>query len=218
MDLLEVDNINLYFDGKSILNSIYVKAEIGKVTSLLGQNGSGKTSLLRIIFGELSPNSKSIRIDKKPITSKLYKKGWIKYLPQFSIFPSALSLQKSFNAFQVSLDEFISDFPSFAKKENFRFLEFSGGEKRLIETYIVLKSDAKIVLLDEPFSHLAPLYVSKIKEIITLQKQYKIILITDHFFKDILDISDTTYLLKEGWCKLIQKPTDLIFYKYTNAL
>ena len=55
----------------------------------------------------------------------------------------------------------------------------------MIETYIILKSKVKITLLDEPFSHLAPLYVQKIKALIEIEKQHKIIIITDHLYKDI---------------------------------
>ena len=94
----------------------------------------------------------------------LYKKGFIKYLPQFHIIPQNLSLQSGFHFFNASLKDFLIDFPNFKSKEELHnFNEFSGGERRLIETYIILKSDAEIVLLDEPFSHLAPLYIEKLK-------------------------------------------------------
>ena len=51
---------------------------------------------------------------------------------------------------------------------------FSGGERRLIETYIILKSKANIILLDEPFSHISPLYIEKIKKIINSEKKRKL--------------------------------------------
>lgn len=218
MNILEIDNIELNFDSKSILKAIYLKAEKGKVTGILGRNGSGKTSLLRIIFGELIPNNKLIRIDKKPILEPLYKKGCIKYLTQFSIMPNSLSLKKGFSFFNVSLDSFLEDFPNFVELKNNSFFEFSGGERRLIETYIFIKSEAKIVLLDEPFSHLAHLYIEKIKELIEIEKKNKIFIITDHLYKDILNISDDVYLLKEGWIKFITNHEDLIFHNYTHSI
>lgn len=218
MTVLEIDNVELNFDNKSILNAIYFKADKGKVTGILGSNGCGKTSLLRIIFGELIPNNKLIRVDKKPIIKPLYQKGFIKYLPQFSILPNSFSLKKGFDSFHVSLDSFLNDFPIFKNLKENRFSQFSGGERRLIETYIFIKSDAEIILLDEPFSHLAPLYIEKIKEIIQIEKENKIIIITDHLYKEILTISDEIYLLKNGWSRLIKNPEELIFYNYTNSL
>ena len=218
MKLLEIDNIELNFGIHEVLKAIYFKAEKGKVTGILGSNGSGKTSLLRIIFGELNPNNKLIHLDKKPFMTPLYKTGFIKYLPQFHIIPKAITLENAFNYFDVSLDDFLIDFPDYNSQKKNRFSSFSGGEKRLIETYIILKFDAKITLLDEPFSHLAPLYVQKIKSLIEIEKQHKIIIITDHLYKDILDVSDDIYLLKNGWSKLIKSYDELIHHKYINSL
>ncbi|WP_299669437.1 ABC transporter ATP-binding protein [uncultured Polaribacter sp.] len=218
MRVLEIDNVELNFGAKSILNSIYFKAEKGKITGILGNNGSGKTSLLRIIFGELKPNNKLIRIDKKPIRTPLYKKGFIKYLPQFHIIPNSFSLKKGFYHFNLLLTDFLKEFPDFESKKDHLFKEFSGGERRLIETYVIVKSDAKIILLDEPFSHLAPLYVEKIKELIQIEKKNKIFIITDHLYKDILKISDDIYLLKDGWNKLIQNHEEILFHKYANSI
>lgn len=218
MDYLEIDNIELNYNSKQVLNAVYFKAPKGKITGILGRNGCGKTSLLRIIFGELKPTNKLIRIDSKPILKPLYQKGFIKYLPQFNITPEYLSLKETCTFFNISLNSLFTDFPFLKSKENLSFHEFSGGEQRLIETYIVLKSNAKIILLDEPFSHLAPLYIEKIKEILEQEKRDKIIIITDHLYKDIIDISDSLYLLKDGWSRLLKSPKELIQYKYINTL
>ena len=88
----------------------------------------------------------------------------------------------------------------------------------MIETYIILKSNAKITMLDEPFSHLAPLYIKKIKALIEIEKRNKIIIITDHLYRDILDVSDDIYLLKDGWSRMIKSHDELIHHKYINSL
>jgi len=218
MNCLEIDNVELNYGIVAVLKAIYFKAEKGKVTGILGSNGSGKTSLLRILFGELKPHNKLIRIDSKPVLTPLYKKRFIKYLPQFHIIPEKLSLENAFNYFESSLSDFLIDFPNFTGQENVRFSKFSGGERRLIETYIILKSNAKIILLDEPFSHLAPLYIQKLKKLIKIEKKNKIIIITDHLYNHILDVSDDTYVLKDGWSRIIKSPDELIHHKYINTL
>ncbi|CAL2102026.1 ABC transporter ATP-binding protein [Tenacibaculum sp. 190130A14a] len=218
MDILEIDNVELNFGSKEILRAIYLKAQKGKITGILGRNGCGKTSLLRIIFGELQPKSKLIRLNSKPLLSPLYKKGIVKYLPQFNIIPKEFSLKKGFYFFNVSLTDFFIDFPNFKNQEDLCFGEFSGGERRLIETYIMLVSSAEIVLLDEPFSHLAPLHIQKLKEIFEREKQHKTIIITDHLYKEIIEISDTLYLIKDGWSKLVSSPKELIRHQYINTL
>ena len=216
--ILEIDNVELNFGINEVLKAIYFKAEKGKVTGVLGSNGSGKTSLLRIIFGELKPNNKLIRLDKRPFMTPLYKTGFIKYLPQFHIIPKTITLENAFNYFDASINDFLVDFPNYESQKKNRFLSFSGGEKRLIETYIILKSNAKITMLDEPFSHLAPLYIKKIKALIEIEKRNKIIIITDHLYRDILDVSDDIYLLKDGWRRMIKSHDELIHHKYINSL
>ena len=86
----------------------------------------------------------------------------------------------------------------------------------ILKLYFKLKSDKKIILLDEPFSHLAPLYIEKIKAIIAVEKHSKAIIITDHMYRHIVDISDNIYLIKDGHTKLIKDVKELEFYKYLS--
>ena len=72
--ILEVDNIELNFDQTSILQGIYLKAETQKVTCILGRNGCGKSSLLKIIFGSLKAKYSLVRLNKNPITAVLGKR------------------------------------------------------------------------------------------------------------------------------------------------
>ncbi len=69
--IFELDNVELYFKNKRILNGIYLKAETGKVTAILGRNGCGKSSLLNIAFGNLKPKYMLIRVDNKPLKTTL---------------------------------------------------------------------------------------------------------------------------------------------------
>ncbi len=214
--ILEIDNIELYFKEKRILYGIYLKAETGKVTGILGSNGSGKSCLLNIIFGNLRPKYKLIRIDNKPITKPLFQTKLATYLPQHNFIPKGLKLKMVFDLFKVSWSDFINDFDAFSIYMNSKFNTLSGGERRLIETYIILKRDSNIVLLDEPFSHLAPLHIEKIKAIISEEKQNKAILITDHMYRQIVDVSDAIYFLKGGHSKRINDLKALEDYKYLS--
>lgn len=218
MKKLEIDNIELNYGTKNILQGIYFKAEAGKITGILGSNGCGKTSLLRILFGELKPKSKLIRIDSKPILRPLYAKGVVKYLPQFHYIPKGLSLKNIFYFNDIDYNVFIDSFPDFKDKRNLKFGQLSGGEKRLIEVYTTIKSPSKILLLDEPFSYLAPVYSEALKQEVLKSKEDKFIIITDHHYKKILDISDDLYLIKDGWSKLITSHDQLVQYNYLYSL
>jgi len=215
--IFEIDNVELYFAEKQILNGIYLKAETGKITGILGANGCGKSSLLNIFFGSLQPRHKLIRIDKKPYLKPLFKYGVVNYLPQQNFIPAKIKIEKVFQLFNIQWKEFIRAFPEFKEYKNQHTRNLSGGQQRLIEIYICLKSKAKLSLLDEPFSHLSPLYVERIKDLLQKLKAEKAIIITDHMYRHILDTSDDLYLLKNGSTKLISKTSELEDYNYLRT-
>ena len=215
--ILEIDSVELYFANKRILNGIYLKAEKGKVTGVLGRNGEGKSSLLRVIFGDLIPKYKLIRLDGKPILKPLYKTNLIAYLPQHQLTPNTIKIKTLFKFLKIDWLVFIEHFESFAAYQNNKMNALSGGERRVLEIYLILKSDKPIILLDEPFSHIAPIYIEKIKELINAEKKTKSIILTDHFYKDVIDSSDELYLLKNGCTHLIDKVEELEDYQYLSA-
>ena len=214
--IFELDNVELYFKNKRILNGIYLKAETGKVTGILGSNGCGKSCLLNIAFGILKPKYKLVRWDNTPVLKPLYLTKRVKYLPQYNFIPNAMKLSKALKLYGIEWSLFASDFESFDIYKNYRFRSLSGGERRLIEAYIILKSESDLVLLDEPFSHLSPLHIETLKSIIETEKTSKAIIITDHMYRHIIDVSDTIYLLKNGSTKLIQNLNELEDYKYLS--
>lgn len=207
---LELDNIELSFDARKILSGIYLHGETGKVTGILGRNGCGKTSLLRILFGSLNPKYGNIRLNGVHQKKKLFKTSKAAYLPQHKLLPNSLSLGEAFTIFQVNWKGFIDLFPSFAPCQKEYIKHLSSGELRLLETYLILNSKKEVILLDEPFSFIAPLYIETIKTIINQKKKESVILVTDHFYEDILEISDTLYFLKDGYSKLITSREELI--------
>ncbi|WP_240964223.1 ATP-binding cassette domain-containing protein [Flavivirga algicola] len=170
----EIDNIELYFKEKRILNGIYLKAETGKVTGILGSNGCGKSCLLNIVFGSLKPKYSLIRIDNKPILKPLYQTKLVTYLPQQNFIPNRMIIKTAFKIFRVDWDIFANTFESLAPYKNFHFNKLSGGERRIIEIYLILKCSGKIALLDEPFSHISPLYIESIKALIEEENEKKL--------------------------------------------
>ncbi|MFH6602067.1 ATP-binding cassette domain-containing protein [Maribacter algicola] len=215
--ILEADNIELNFEGRRILNGIYLKAEIGKVTGILGRNGSGKTCLLRIIFGDLMAKYKNIRIDGQYQSGHLFRTHTTSYLPQHQLLPGDLQIEKAFSWFNVSWQTFTALFETFKTYSNTRVNELSSGEIRIIETYLILMTDKKIILLDEPFSFIAPIYIEKFKQLISAIKKNALIIITDHFYRDILEVSDNVYFLKNGNSKPIRSKKDLESEGYLNS-
>lgn len=216
--MLKVDSIEISYNGRKILQGIYLDCGPNEIVGLLGRNGCGKSSLLKVIFGTLETTFKYISIDDKVI-DKGYQNNKIAYLPQQHYLPANTSISKlakmlvdplSWNEF--SEHEIYQKY--FQKKPN----ELSGGEIRQLETLMILYSKANYILLDEPFIHLSPIQAEEFKEIIRKRSQVKGIIVTDHQYQNILAISDKIILLKDGCTKPIKNAEDLIIYGYINHL
>ena len=214
--IVEVDNIELNFGGTQILYGVYVRTEKGKVTGILGRNGSGKTCLLRIIFGSLRPTHKNIRINGAYQKKNLFQTNRVAYLPQHPLLPKTIKLLTAFDLFNANWKEFVSIFNSFQIYGNKRANQLSTGELRVVETYLTLFSEKEIILLDEPFSFIAPVYVEKFKKLIQKRKEHAAIIVTDHFYRDIMEISGSIFLLKNGYSKMIKTKEDLEDEGYVN--
>ncbi|MDO6429832.1 ATP-binding cassette domain-containing protein [Flavitalea sp. BT771] len=206
---LTADSIQLEFGLRPILSDIYIQCRTGRITGLLGRNGQGKTCLMRAIYGDLACSSRSVRFDDTAVLQPYTRPDLVRYLPQFNFIPGSLTLKRVFNDFNLELRELGDIFPEFRPSCASRIRDLSGGERRLINIYVITRSPSQFVLLDEPFSHLSPLQIEKVKALLTVERQNKGILITDHLYQDILEISDKLYMLLDGRTQLAKGTEDL---------
>lgn len=203
-NILEIDSVILEFGNKRILQNVYLKIETGSITGLLGRNGSGKTCLMNIIYGKLIPAEKSVRLNNKYIPRKHFSKEILTYLPQFNFIPKSLTIERIFKDYKIDFSSFLIYFPEFKKYYKSKIKLLSGGEQRIIEIYVILLSDTKFCMLDEPFSQVMPKHIETIKKIIINEKDKKGIIITDHLFEHIIDICNEIYVINNGTTILIK--------------
>ncbi|GAB4020089.1 ATP-binding cassette domain-containing protein [Spirosoma koreense] len=195
---LEADSIWLEYGNHKILQNVYLRVDKGQIVGLLGRNGSGKSSLLEIIYGSRSSQNSSVRIDGIYV-SKLYQhRGVLAYLPQKHFVPSHLTVRQALDLYQSDLPEASVYLPELNELGSYCFKHLSGGQQRLVETVMVLTSPAPFVILDEPFSNVMPVHIETLKTWLVSLKSRKGILITDHYYQDVLTISDKIYFLNMG--------------------
>lgn len=217
-NLLEFDSLELWFEKRSILSGIYMKCAVGEVVGILGRNGSGKSCLMKIVFGSLKASHQSIRINGESLPSDFIGKRLIGYLPQENLIPSFLSIRKAMKLFGVDEAEIIDAFPETEGVLGFYPQQLSGGSRRIIEALLILKSKALFCILDEPFTGLMPVNIDKLKQIINAEKSKKGILITDHLYRHVLSLTDRLYLLANGRTYEVKDVEDLSARGYLNPL
>ncbi|MEJ8841833.1 ATP-binding cassette domain-containing protein [Lacibacter sp. H375] len=205
---LEADSIQFEINGRKILRDIYLKCETGKITGILGRNGEGKSCLMKIIYGSLECE-KSVRFDDVAHREPFKRPDLLLYLPQFNFIPKSLSLKRIFDDYELEYSSFEKRFLEFKTRHRSTINSLSGGEQRLIELYIVVKSKSQFAMLDEPFTHLNPLQIEKVQNLLSEEKENKGLLVTDHMFRYITDISDSLYVLAEGKTHLTKNISEL---------
>lgn len=206
------------FNGRAVITDVYLKCQTGDIIGLLGRNGSGKSTLLKMLFGSLKGDHKFIRIDGIIYRTPFKADGIIGYLPQHNFLPKHLSVQKVVSLY---LDDhqvagFLDD-SLIGELKDSRINSLSGGELRYLEIKLILNTSYKFVLMDEPFNGVAPIMVDRLKTMITEHAQTKGIILTDHDYRNVLEVANRYCLMYDGGIKNIDDEQDLVRWKYLSG-
>ena len=210
--MIKVENISRSVKSKILFKNISFDLPNNKITGLLGANGAGKTSLFKALAGLSKIDKGSISFYEKNLHSMSLEErsnAGLNYVPQENSLFDDLSLQENLEAVielkfkGVSEEKFkqIKDLLEVMKltdkaKTKSKFL--SGGEKRKTEILRSILLDATYILLDEPFAGVDPISVEEIIKILKKFKKNLGIFISDHNFRDVINVCDEIILLNQG--------------------
>ncbi|MDX2444836.1 MAG: ATP-binding cassette domain-containing protein [Bacteroidales bacterium] len=213
--MLHVDSVIKAFGTKQVLTDVFISCRHGEIVGLLGRNGTGKSTLLKIIFGSLSADRKFVKIGDRFINSLFDNRNLLNYLPQDNFLPNHIKISSAIDLFcnskravQIKNHDLIS--PLLNKKTK----QLSGGEIRLIEIFLIVFSESIYTLIDEPFNGVAPVYKEEIKNIIKEQSKIKGFIISDHDYRNILDVATRTIVIHDGGTKEINDKNELKDWGY----
>ena len=204
--ILELKNIEKSFGEKKVLTGVSFKAEGGKAFGLLGRNGAGKTTSIRILMDVFPANSGEVLIDGQPID---YNKIGIGYLPEErGLYPKKIIIDQltyfaelkgmSRKAAIQSIDYWL-DRLGMTEYRNKRLDTLSKGNQQKIQLITALAHDPDIVILDEPFSGLDPVNAMLLKDVVKEQiAKGKIVLFSSHQMSYIEEFCDSIAILKNG--------------------
>ena len=211
---LLIDSVLLAFGSKLVLRGAYMTSETGKVTGLLGRNGSGKSCLFKCIIGGIKPQQGLVRVNDDPETDRNHIGRYVRYMPQTPLIPAGMTLEKAFNLYEVDYEGLVRSFNKFHRYHFKTPGELSGGEARVAEMYMVLMSDVPFCILDEPFAQIAPIHAEKMKELIAEQKEKKGIIVSDHLYEAIMEVADDLYIIDSGYTCPVKAREDLVRHGY----
>ena len=202
-----------YLPGVHILHGVSVDVVPGEVRCVLGPNGTGKSTLLKVLFGFLPPEQGAVEADGRTLVGvaphRMGPRG-IVYLPQRpSVFPY-LSVEVNLRLgtwlfrrdrarARTTIDAAYARFPILAERRGQLAGTLSGGQQRQLEIARALLNDPSVFLIDEPTASIEPRIAARIYALIRdLARAGKAVLLVDQNIKGALDIADHVYVLRTG--------------------
>ena len=204
--ILELKNIEKSFGEKKVLTGVSFKAEGGKAFGLLGRNGAGKTTSIRILMDVFPANSGEVLIDGQPIN---YNKIGIGYLPEErGLYPKKIIIDQltyfaelkgmSRKEAVQSIDYWLGRL-GMTEYRNKKLETLSKGNQQKIQLITALAHDPDIIILDEPFSGLDPVNAMLLKDVVKEQiAKGKIVLFSSHQMSYIEEFCDSIAILNNG--------------------
>ena len=221
--MLDVKNLSLFYGKTHALRDVSFSVEKGRIVSIIGANGAGKSSLLKCISGLEKPSGGGILYNGEPLpakTNKIVAKG-IVHVPEgrrvFSSFTvlenlkTGAYLTRSRKETEAELEEQFRLFPRLKERENQHAGTLSGGEQQMLAIARGLMSRPKLILLDEPSLGLAPLIVKEVFAIINRIRESGVtVLLVEQNAKKALGIADYAVVLETGVVKKTGPGKDLL--------
>ena len=207
-ELLRVAGLHAYYGESHILHGIDFVVNRGEVVTLLGRNGAGRTTTLRAILGLTGRREGSITINGREViglaTHQVAHLG-VGYCPEErGIFASLsaeenLLLPPAVASGGMSLDEIYAMFPNLQERRASPGMRLSGGEQQMLAIARILRTGAKLLLLDEISEGLAPVIVQTLGRVIrTLKERGYTIIIVEQNFRFAAPLADRHYVIEHG--------------------
>jgi branched-chain amino acid transport system ATP-binding protein len=207
-ELLEVKDLHGWYGESHVLHGMSFSVPAGEVVTLLGRNGAGKTTTMRAVMGVLGKRQGSVRYEGTEtigLPSNLIARHGIAYCPEERGIFSSLSVRENLELPPVvrpggmSVDEIHQLFPRLRERANNQGTKLSGGEQQMLAIARILRTGAKLLLLDEPTEGLAPVIVQHIGEIIrTVKKKGFTVLLVEQNFHFASTVADRHYVVEHG--------------------
>jgi branched-chain amino acid transport system ATP-binding protein len=207
--VLKIADLEAWYGESHILHGVELTVQEGEVVTLLGRNGAGRTTTLRAIMGLVGARTGSVRIDGTETVRlaphRIARIG-VGYCPEERGIFSSLSTEENLmlpprlkGAQAVQLEEIYAIFPQLRERAASPGARLSGGEQQMLAVARILRTGARLLLLDEISEGLAPVIVQKLGEVIrTLRAKGFTVVLVEQNFRFAAPLADRFYVMESG--------------------
>ena len=221
--MIKVKSLKRSVNSKVLFNKVDLELPSNCITGLLGANGAGKTSLFRAIAGLSNVDSGELTFFGKNLKNMSLEEraaAGLNYVPQENSLFEDLTLIdnlmavielkfKSISKSKIEETKILLKKMNLTEKSDIKAKNLSGGEKRKTEILRAVLLESKFILLDEPFAGVDPISVEEINKILKDLKKNVGIFISDHNFRDVINVCDLVILLNQGEVLLQGTPNEV---------
>jgi len=205
---LEIKGLNAWYGESHVLHGVDLHVDEGEVVTLLGRNGAGRTTTMRAIMGLTGARQGSIKVKGQETiglpTHKVARLG-LGYCPEERGIFSSLSCEENLMLPPVltqggmPIEQIYAMFPNLQERASSQGTRLSGGEQQMLAVARILRTGAKLLLLDEISEGLAPVIVQKLAEmVIALRKQGYTIVMVEQNFRFAAPLADRFLVMEHG--------------------
>ncbi|MBP3980355.1 ABC transporter ATP-binding protein [Acidovorax sp. JG5] len=212
---LEIRNLQAWYGESHVLHGVDIVVQPGEVVTLLGRNGAGRTTTMRAVMGLTGARKGSVKINGVETihmpTHRIAHLG-VGYCPEERGIFASLSCEENLllppvlktDAQGMSIDEIYAMFPNLAERRNSQGTRLSGGEQQMLAVARILRTGAKLLLLDEISEGLAPVIVQALaRMIIMLRERGYTVVMVEQNFRFAAPLADRFYVMEHG--RIVEK-------------
>ena len=208
-ELLKIEDLNAWYGESHILHGVNLSVSEGEVVTLLGRNGAGRSTTLKSILGMVDKRSGSITVNGTEVinqpTHKIARLGMLGYCPEErGIFARLnvdenLALPPKLGDGGMSVADIYDMFPNLAERRRSMGMQLSGGEQQMLAMARVLRTGARLLLLDEITEGLAPVIVQTLGDTIRQMKERGLtIVLVEQNFHFAAPLAERHYIIEHG--------------------
>ncbi|MFE3835662.1 ABC transporter ATP-binding protein [Pseudogemmobacter sonorensis] len=206
--MLRVEGLQAWYDESHVLHGIDLEVREGETVTLLGRNGAGKSTTLKSIIGMMRRRSGSVRFEGREtiaMPSRLISRLGIGFVPEERGIYASLNVEENLllppriRDSGMSVAQIFELFPNLRERLKSQGTTLSGGEQQMLAIGRILRTGAKLLLLDEPTEGLAPVIVEQIgRTIERLKREGFTIILVEQNIRFAASVADRHYIVEEG--------------------